>query len=245
MIGHDSADVSATAIATTLGSGGQFRFLIDNEFIDSDIPAIQELAALEGVPPEELISDGDGDWFIDLPPGVQLELPTGQVGDPGLFDAGHPAFPFGKPGKPTLEDFLNYNENGGDLSKGGIDDPQVKALLDPLVGISSVDDPGVYPSYPDPDVVHVSPVFKGDVNSLNPVYPQNIPTQHGVPAVNALGLRRGLLAFKIIAVGSDPDGPSGSGLPFLIIEIVDPATVNLSDVEVYEGGSPKGVRLVR
>lgn len=204
--------------------------MLDNEFIDKNIPAIEDLATQEGVDPEDLISDNDGDWFIDFPPGVEIELPAGQVGDPGLFDVNNPAFPFGKPEKPTMEEFLKYSENGGDSSKWGIDNPEVKALLDPLVGVSAADDVDVFPSYPDPDFVHVSPVFESDVSPLN-------PTEHGVPAVNALGLRRGLLAFKIIGVGSDPDGPSGSQLPNLIIEIVDPATIDLSDVELYGGGS--------
>ena len=128
---------------------------------------------------------------------------------------------------------MNYNDNGGDLSKGGIDNPDVKALLDPLVGVSAVDDADVYPSYVDPDFIHVSPVFFSDVNSLNPVYPENIPTEHGVPAVNALGLRRGLLAFKIIGIGTDPDG-GGSGLPNIIIEIVNPNEV---DIDVSSSGS--------
>ena len=94
------------------------RFLIDNEVIDKDIPAIEALAAQYGVPTEDFVVDGDGDWFIDLPPGETLELPTGQVGDSGLFEIEHPEFPFGEPGNPTMEDFLNYNDNAGDLSKG-------------------------------------------------------------------------------------------------------------------------------
>ncbi len=76
----------------------------------------------------------------------------------------------------------------------------------------------------DPDFIHVSPVTKGDTNVLNPVVTPLSPV-NGVPAVNALGLRRGLLAFKIIAVGIDPDGPGGSVLPNLIIEVVAPSTV--------------------
>ena len=52
----------------------------------------------------------------------------------------------------------------------------------------------------------------------------------GGPQVNAKGLRRGLIAFKIIAVGNDIDG-SGSVLPELVLEIVDPATVNPNDIK--------------
>ena len=61
-----------------------------------------------GVDPEDLISDGDGDWFIDLPPGATLELPTGQVGDEGLLDimvnegGPLPKFPYSDSSSPSL-----------------------------------------------------------------------------------------------------------------------------------------------
>ena len=220
-----TADIEAEAIAYAPNSP---TFLIDDEVLDTDVPSIEALAASLGVTPEQLLSDGDGDWFIDLPPGETIELPTGQVGDTGLFDRGHPEFPFGEAGKPTVKDFLEYNENGGDLSKGGIDNPDVKALLDPLLGVSAVDVAEVFPSYVT-DTVHVSPVFKSDVSALNP--------QNGVPAVNALGIRRGLLAFKIIAVGADPDGPAGSVLPNLVIVVVDPSTI---DLDAMPSGTPTG-----
>ncbi len=94
-------------------------------------------------------------------------------------------------------------------------------MLDPLVGVSRVDDPALYPGYVNPEYIHVSPVYKSDISALNPV--------GGVPAVNALGWRRGLVAFRVLAVGADPDG-AGSQLPNLVIEIVDPALVNLNAV---------------
>ena len=94
-----------------------------------------------------------------------------------------------------------------------------------------MDDGSKYHEYVDPDFVHISPVFKSDVSALNPV--------SGAPAVNALGERRGLLAFKIIAVGGDIDG-SGSVLPHLVIEVVDPSTINLDDI----GRGSGGVKLV-
>ena len=63
----------------------------------------------------------------------------------------------------------------------------------------------------------------------------------GVPAVNALGDRRGLVAFRVIGVGVDPDGPGGSVLPNLVIGIVNPHSINLSDVAP---GQPGKVELV-
>ena len=236
IFGITQADVSAVAIAAAPSGSTASRFLIDNEMIDSDIPAIENLANNIGMATEDIISDLDDDWFIDLwqhcaSVSCQFELPTGQLGDAALFDIDHSAFPFtnpASPGKPPLLDFLNYNEDGS-----WRDDPAVKALLDPLVGISTVEDASLYPSYVNPDFVHVSPVYKSDVSSLNP---QPHP-QPGTPAVNALGLRRGLIAFKIIGVGADPDG-AGSVLPNLIIEVISPAGIDLSSLG--GGGSGTG-----
>ena len=47
-----------------------------------------------------------------------------------------------------------------------------------------------------------------------------------------MGLRRGLLAFKVLSVGSDIDG-SGTVLPELEIIVVDPANIDLSDVKIF------------
>lgn len=223
IFGIDRSNVLARAVAVRAGLGvATTRFLIDNEMIDSDIPVIEDLAASLGISPIDLISDLDGDWFIDLPPGVVLELPTGQLGDPGLFDVANVAFPFTNPatgGKPPLEDFLNYNEDGS-----WRDMPAVKHLLDPLVGVATVEDPNEYASFVNPDAILVSPIYINDVSTLGPVpHPQS-----GTPAINALGQRRGLLAFKVLGIGADPDGPGGSLLPNLIIEIVNPAMVNLA-----------------
>jgi hypothetical protein len=177
---------------------------------------------------EEIISDNDGDWFIDLPPGTELELPTGQVGDEGLFDINHPEFPFSQTSDPSHPDFLNFNEDGS--WRQGLFD---KKMLDPLVGVSRVDDPDLYESYVSEECSHVSPVYKSDISALNPV--------NGVPAVNALGMRRGLLAFAIIGVGADVDGPSGSVLPKLIIRVCDPTEIDL----VGPGSGTGRLRLVR
>ena len=84
MLGQTTADVSATAIAvakSSSSSSGTFRFLVDDEMFDTDGPGIEDLADAEGMTGEELLSDGDDDGFIDMPPGVTVELPTGQVGD--------------------------------------------------------------------------------------------------------------------------------------------------------------------
>ncbi len=213
ILGFNTLPVSAQAIAINPTTVESTRFLVDGDMIDSDIPVIEALAAQLGIPPEDLISDLDGDWFIDLPPGQVLELPTGQVGDASLFDISHPAYPFSGSSSYSHSNFLNWNEDSSSWRYNEVP----LGMLDPLLGVSVVEDPNVYPSYVNPDFVHISPVYKSDTSVLNPV--------NGVPAVNALGLRRGLLAFKIIGVGSDPDGPEGSVLPNLIIEVVDPNTV--------------------
>jgi len=211
LMGYVSGDVQATSVAYQAASGLGGRFLCDDELIDNDVPSIEALAAANGDDPEDYVTDNNDDWFIDMPPGSTIELPTGQVGDTGLFDIAHSNFPFTSGSSPSFTDFLNYNEDGGPR-----DNPAVKALLDPLEGVSAVDDPGVYASFLNPNFVQVCPVFKSDVSPLV-----------GNNLVNALGERRGLLAFKIIAVGDDP---SGTELPSLTIEIVDPSTINIEDV---------------
>jgi hypothetical protein len=227
VIGIDEADVEAEAVAARSASDGGSRFMIDQEMIDTDEPAIEALAEKYGKTPEEIISDNDGDWFIDIPAGEVLELPTGQVGDPALFDFNHPVFPFTITSDPSFEDFLNYNEDSSSWRYDLID----KEMLDPLYGVFPVEDPALYPSFVNPNC-QVSPVYKSDISANDPV--------DGFPPINALGLRRGLLAFKILGVGSDPDG-IGSKLPNLIIEVCPPTT-DLGEIEPGPGG--ESIRLV-
>jgi hypothetical protein len=221
VLGIEEADVGATAIAVRV-SGGPSRFLIDDEMLDTDIDEIKALAQQYGMTAEEMLTDNDGDWFIDIPAGVTLELPTGQVGDEGLFDINHPSFPFGSTTDPSFTDFLNYNEDSSSWRYNLVP----KDMLDPLIGVDEVDDGSLYPSYVGGDC-QVSPVYKSDISALN--------DSGGDPAVNALGWRRGLLAYKIVGVGLDPDG-EGSVLPNLIIEICAPIP-NFGDLEEgWRGG---------
>lgn len=219
ILGHPVTNVAAMAIAARLG-GLRFRFLIDDEMIDSDILEIIELAASLGLTPDDIIRDADGDGFIDLPPDTEIELPTGQVGDEALFDIDE-SFPFTETSSPySLEDFLNHQDGEG---------PLPDEVLDPLRGVNRVSDPSMYPVYVNPDVTLVSPVYKSDVSALAP------------GSVNAKGERRGLLAFNIVGIGDDPDG-SGSVLPNLRIRIVDPSTLDLGGVGLTGGA---GIALVR
>lgn len=238
VMGINTTDVEAMAIAykpTGIGS----RFLLDDEILDSDIPVIETLARKYGMDKEKIISDNNGDWFIDLPPGEILELPTGQVGDEGLFDimandgTGRPTFPFGSDSNPSLADFLNYNEDSSSWRYQLIS----KSKLDPLPGVGRWNQPSRYQELVNPDFIHVSPIYKSDVSALDGV---GEPVNKGV---NALGWRRGLLAFKIIGVGADPDG-SGSVLPNLIIEIMDPSDIDLNALEPTKNSNsaPKIVR---
>jgi hypothetical protein len=91
-------------------------------------------------------------------------------------------------------------------------------MLDPLLGVSSVSHNHLYPSFINPGKCQVSPVYKSDVNNLNPV--------NGVSAVNALGWRNGLLAFSLDSLAEDPDGDADSGggsvLPYVWITVCDP-----------------------
>ena len=211
VFGLHETDISAAATAyfgTPSGSAPVgVRFVVDDEMFDTDIPVIADLANDMGVSPDVLLTDADGDDFVDFPPGV-IELPTGQVGDEALFEI-LADFPYTNTSTPSLLDFLLFEE-GGD--QRGI----LKSELDPLMGANPIFDPDRYPEFINPNYVHVSPLYKSDVSNTD-------------PGVNALGERRGLIAFKILAVGQDPDG-AGSYLPNLVIEIVDPSTIGpLSD----------------
>ena len=106
------------------------------------------------------------------------------------------------------------------------------------------------PSLVDLDFVNVSPVYNNDINELNPVI---VPGAYGgIPAVNALGLRRGLLAYKIIDWSWHPAGYEEkvpSYLPYLQIEVVDPVLIVPDPDEVPPPGEvdqtfPIKVRLV-
>jgi len=61
-----TADVNAFATAVAGSQRAYTRFLIDEDLLDSDLPVIEELAEEYDMGSEEIISDNDGDWFIDL-----------------------------------------------------------------------------------------------------------------------------------------------------------------------------------
>lgn len=249
LLGKSSTSVSASAVATkSVGVGG--RFLIDDEMIDTDVPAIQNLASSTGKTSTQLLTPrgfnqgkqyGASNWtwtdnFLDLPSGATLNLPTGQGtdynnNDAGLFDIDHPAFPFTD--DATYMQFLMFSESGNDPTKWGTHYSNIYNQLDPLTGVAPVTNGNNYPSYVSANYVHVSPVTFSDISTLN--------MQDGVPRINAKGLRRGLIAFKIIGVGNDIDG-GGSVLPELVLKIVDPATINPNDIRPY---AKREVKLVQ
>jgi hypothetical protein len=214
-LGLGRANISAWSIATSGGGGGEetiTRFIIDEEiFKDPAKKVLEDMAKSMNQSFDWIIRDNNGDWFIDIPPGTKLKVPTGQVGDEALFDITHESFPFqnGSNGEPTFQDFLNYNEDSGSWRYNLLE----KAMLDPLLGVARVSHAHLYPEYVNPGKCQVSPVYKSDVSALNPV--------SGVPAVNALGWRNGTLAFSLDSIAEDPDG-SGSVLPYIWITVCDP-----------------------
>ena len=91
--------------------------------------------------------------------------------------------------------------------------------------MSTVNQLNQYPySGPFPGSCQASPVYKSDVSELNPI--GGSPAVDLTPNVNALGWRRGLVIFRIFDIGTDPDGPSGSKLPNLKIQICDPSELD-------------------
>jgi Flp pilus assembly protein TadG len=237
--GVESANVQALATAVSPSTVGT-KLLIDEEVIDTDVPSIETLASQMGRSPADLLNPrglnagkqrGGIDWvwednFLDLPKETVLHLPTGQGtsydnNDAGLFEITHPAFPF-----RTNPSFMEFLTNQLPFSSLG--------QLDPLVGVTPMTSASMLASLVDPDFIHVSPVFKSDISTLN--------MANGVPQVNALGERRGLLAFKIMCLGQDVDG-SGSVLPMLVIRTVDPHTISPS--KLGPSGVSSGTKLVQ
>jgi hypothetical protein len=240
VIGTTSAELSASAIAAFAhtATGSAFRFLIDDEMFDTDVPAIEDLARSLGTSPDDLLRDGNKDGFIDLPEGAVLELPTGQVGDEGLFDTeSYPgAFPFADNTPYTFLDFLAHDtalrESLGtqrlkDVEWTRDNAPQRdfvgKKVLDPVPGVDPVNSHQKIIDLPNPDVVHVSPISKSDVGMQ-----ERDPSKYGSPTANLQGERRGLVAFRILSARPNPAG--GSYLPLLTIEIVDPSEIVFDEI---------------
>lgn len=246
IIGHTHVELSASAVTKIPDNGPQFKFLLDEETIDSDEQAIEDLASQYGVPPEDLITDNDGDGWIDLPPDTTLELPTGQQGDEGLFDVSsyEGAFPFTSSSPFNMVDFLAegtalqdelLSQQLQDLEWTQNDAPHPDLtgmkVLDPVPGVDPVSSHQTILDLPG-DATYVSPVFKSDVSMQ-----ETDVSVYGSPAANLQGERRGLLAYKIESARAHPDG--GSYLPLITILVVDPETLELSEVS-EAGGTSSG-----
>jgi len=240
ILGHDTAQISATAVATISekSPAPYFRFLLDGDMFDTDIRDIEDLAYRRGVSPEDLISDGDRDGFLDIPAGEQLELPTGQRGDEALFDLStfEGAFPFTENSEYTMTDFLAEGTALQDtLETRWLQDVEWtrqnaphheligKKVLDPVPGTDPVKRRCDILSLADNHTVYLSPVFKDDASMA-----ETDPSKYGAPAANLQGERRGLVAFKIVSARYNPAG--GSYLPLVTIEVVDPSTFRLDEV---------------
>lgn len=236
MLGVIAPRIRARAVGWAVPASGNnafSRFLVDNEMFDPGMQWLKNLAQNMGKTSDELLTDGDGDWFVDLPAGLKVEVPTGQTGDEALFDITSPSFPFDQQSTPSFEDFLNFNE------KGGWRQALIPLwMLDPLPGTYKVDDPTLYPNYVAPGQCQVSPLYKSDVSVVN--VPPN--------SVNAKGERRGLVTFSVDSIGVDPDGPYGSKLPNLWITTCSPASIlsgGLDNVTVGLTAVPQKPIIVR
>lgn len=245
-IGRDSVEVSATAIAALPAPdpAGSFRFLIDEEMFDTDEPSIEILARALKTTPDALLRDNDRDGFIDLPPDVVLELPTGQAGDEALFDTESysSAFPFQENSRFTSLDFLAEGtaleqsiptRNLQDViwPSGEAPHPELigKKVLDPVPGTDPISKHSKIMNLPDPQMVHVSPVYKSDVSMQ-----EKDPKKYGSPTANLQGERRGLVSFLVLSARPHPAG--GSYLPLLTIRIKNPDEIDLKKLTGASGG---------
>ena len=165
-------------------------------------------------------------------------LPEKGVGDEALLDTAsyEDAFPFTLDSPYTaidllaegtaLEDLLGTQDlEDVEWTSSNAPHPELNGskVLDPVPGVGPMDSHADILSLPDPDNVLLSPLFKNDVSMT-----ELDPSKYGAPAGNLQGERRGLVAFKILSARLNPDG--GSYLPLLTIEIIDPGTIDLSDV---------------
>lgn len=241
--GRTEGNVSARAIAAFETGGPQFRFIIDDEMINSGYQPIKDIARVMGKLPEDIIQDKDYDGWIDLPVGWRAWLPTGQLGDEAFFDrtrwGAH--FPFKPDSKYTTLDFLLEGTNMqiimgtkrlADMSWKITDPPphpelKDKKVLDPVPGIEPISSNQAIHDLVDPDAIWISPVYKGDVGMA-----EKDPSKYGSPWANLLGERRsGLMAFKIL----EARNRSGSYLPEVYIEIINGNTIDMRQVAEGDG----------
>jgi Flp pilus assembly protein TadG len=250
MLGFDeSLSVSAIAYAKRRP---RLHYLLDEDMIDVAAPAIQRLAASLGVSPEQLITDNNGDGFLDLPPNQVLELGAGRHGDEAIFDvAGYRgAFPFGN-GAYSTKDFLaagtrlqqpsdarpleyaTWSSGAPETWMAG------RKVLGLVPGVNPVSRSAAVYAMVNPDIVHVSPVFAGDI-----VMAERDPSRFGSPIANLQGKRRGLLAYRVL--GARPNPAGRYSLPLLTIQVVDPASIDIGNVAIanpdYETAAGRLVR---
>jgi Flp pilus assembly protein TadG len=216
-LGYPRANVSAWAVATSGGGGGATegptKFILDSDDLFKEEAELQleqmGKSSSPQVAKDWFLRDNNGDWFVDIPAGTKMEVPTGTQSDPAMWDIGHAAFPFHETSDPSFQDFLNFQDKS--------DSPRYsllpKDMLKELPGVEGVEHPEIYRNFIDPGKCQVSPLNKSDVNDLN--------DQNGVPMANASGERLGLLAFSIDSLGRYPNG-DGNKLPHLWITICDP-----------------------
>ena len=193
----------------------------DTAMARSELQATADSTSLAGANDEK--SADPVDWFIKLPAASTLELPRGQAGDEGLLDIAandlHPELPRYAFTDPTDHvSFLKYNETSeSDPSSQMRNSRYTDSELDPFPGVGRFHQPGLYPEVVNLDFVHVSPVYKSDINALNGVkeknedngpdlsgdgnpdgYTTHDPLYNGV---SGEGYRRGLIAFIIWQIG--------------------------------------------
>ncbi len=205
----------------------------------------EDLADSLGKSPDDIISDKNGDGWLDLPPNTTLELPTGQVGDEGMFDRKtyEEAFPFQGDTTFNMLDFLAEGtalqdslgtQHLQDVEWGADNAPHPdlvgNKVLDPVPGITPMDNHQEILDLPDLDQIYVSPVFKSDTNMT-----ETDLSKYGSPTANVQGERRGLIAFKILSARANPAG--GSYLPLVTIEVIDHSTIDLDQLQVWESGT--------
>ena len=185
-------------------AAGYYTFLlVDEEFIDKDAGAIEELASDLGVSSDFLVNEDIADVGVrdalPIPVGSILKLKTGQAGDEGLFALKTIPASWIATG-PTFNDGLaNYIAAGPGLGSGN--DPE--SLLDKIPDVTPLRTAGL------------GRLFGGNVCAL--VYKSDVSINYDPLEGNLQGANRGLIAFEVVGVSI-----SGGSLPDLTIRVDAP-----------------------
>lgn len=103
--GFDQMSSNCASIAAFEPISACSDLMFDDDTLHPTTPGIVQLANSLGRSPESLVTDGNNDGFIDIPPGSIVSLPAGTPDHPGIFELGK-EFPYGNGKDYKLHEFM-------------------------------------------------------------------------------------------------------------------------------------------